>query len=171
MLNQHFFTWLLRAFIITTLSFSFNTQATMITQSINMDGGQEVGASGDPDGSAFGTISFNDVTGVISWNFLYFNIAAPTAMHIHGPNGPAGINAGVFINLGIATSGGAGTLIDTLTANVADVAMIISNPGDFYVNIHNNEFPPGAVRGQVPVPATLLLLALGLISLGLTRSK
>ena len=91
------------------------------------------------------------------------NIDAPVAMHIHGPGGFAGVNAGVFIGLGINTSGGANTLIDSLVVNLAQIDMITTDPGGFYINIHTGEFAPGAVRGQlgniqVPLPGTLTLL-------------
>jgi hypothetical protein len=26
---------------------------------------------------------------------------------------------------------------------------IVANPGNYYLNVHNAEFPPGAVRGQL----------------------
>lgn len=61
--------------------------ALTITYSVAMDGTQEVGG-GDPDGTASGTLTIDDATGNISWSFTYANIAAPTAMHIHGPGGP-----------------------------------------------------------------------------------
>ena len=137
--------------------------ATSATYTVNMSGAQEVPGPGDPDGTATGTITLDDVSGLISWNFSYLNIAAPTLMHIHGPAAPAGVAEGVFIGLGVATSGGAGTLIDSLIhGNLAQITQILNSPTTFYVNIHNGPFPGGAVRGQVPEPASALLLGLGL---------
>jgi hypothetical protein len=139
--------------------------ATTITYSLNMTGAQEVPGPGDPDGIATGTLTVNDATGDISWSFTYANITAPTAMHIHGPSAPAGVAAGVFVGLGVTTSGGAGTLISAVTTTTTNAAAINASPSGFYVNIHNAAFPAGAVRGQlglvVPEPPTLLMLALG----------
>ncbi|MDE1463490.1 CHRD domain-containing protein [Spartinivicinus poritis] len=153
--------------------FALNSHATIITKQLSLDGNQEVGTQGDPDGKAFGSISFNDVTGEISWDIQYFDIADPTAMHIHGPNGGVGKNADILIGLGVNTTGGKGTLIDSLIAEIKDVTLILSHPTEFYVNIHNKEFPAGAIRGQVevavPLPATFLLLILGLLSLYSSR--
>jgi threonine dehydrogenase-like Zn-dependent dehydrogenase len=76
------------------------------------------------------------------------------------------VNAGVFIGLGVATSGGAGTLVSSLVhANLAQIAEILNAPESFYVNIHNTPFGGGAVRGQVPEPATVLLFGAGLSGL------
>jgi hypothetical protein len=136
--------------------------ATSATYTVNMTGAQEVPGPGDPDGTATGTILLDDVSGLISWNFSYLNIAAPTAMHIHGPAAPAGVPAGIFIGLGVATTGGAGTLISSfIHGNLAQITQILNSPTTFYVNIHNGSFPAGAVRGQVPEPTPALLLALG----------
>ena len=132
-----------------------------VTYSLNATGDQEVG-SGDPDGLATGTITLDDVTGLISWDFTYTDIVSPSLMHIHGPGGSAGSGAAVFIGLGVATSGGAGTLIDDLIhAPLTDITEILDDPTDFYVNIHNGSFSGGAVRGQLPEPGSLALLALG----------
>ncbi len=136
--------------------------ATTVTFSVSMTGAQEVPGPGDPDGTAVGTITIDDATGSISWSFTYANIAAPSAMHIHGPSAPVGVSAGVFVGLGVATSGGAGTLISSVATSTANAAAILANPSNVYVNIHNSAFTGGAVRGQLgtvlPEPALGLLL-------------
>jgi len=140
--------------------------ATSSTFDVIMTGAQVAPGPGDPDGTASGTISLDDATGAISWSFSYANIDAPTLMHIHGPDAPAGTSAGVFIGLGVATTGGPGTLVGALVhGNLAQVAQILASPETFYVNIHNASFGAGAVRGQVPEPATALLFAAGLAGL------
>ena len=143
--------------------------ATTITYSVIMSGAQEVPGPGDADGTATGTLTVDDSTGLISWSFTYANIVAPTAMHIHGPAAPVGVAAGVFVGLGIATSGGAGTLISSVTTSAANALAINTGPANFYVNIHNGAFPGGAVRGQlgvlVPEPPTLLMLGVGFLGL------
>jgi hypothetical protein len=161
---------MLRFLGVVALLLATPAQATQIIYILpSMTGAQEVPGPGDPDGFASGTITLDDATGAISWSFTYANIAAPTLMHIHGPNGGAGSSAGVFVDLGVATSGGAGTLISSTTTPAANVTTIFADPASFYVNIHTGAFPNGAVRGQlglIPEPATAALLAAGLVALG-----
>ena len=161
---------MLRSLAVVALLLATPAHATIITYILpSMTGAQEVPGPGDADGFASGSITLNDVTGAISWNFTYSNIAAPTLMHIHGPNGGAGSSAGVFVDLGIATSGGAGTLISNTTTSMANVTSIFAGPENFYVNIHTGAFSNGAVRGQlglIPEPSTAALLAVGLAGLG-----
>jgi hypothetical protein len=164
------FVWLLASFTCFPAGFALADSASYL---LSMTGDQEVPGPGDPDGSAGGILSVDDATGEIVWNFTYANIADPTAMHIHGPNGPAGAAAGVFIGLGTSSSG-PGTLDGSLTHSpLSDLAQILANPSEFYVNIHNADFPPGAVRGQlgvaVPEPSTALLLLACLPGLHLAR--
>ena len=71
-------------------------------------------------------------------------IAAATAAHIHkaapGAAGP------VVIPLTAPTSGTSEGCATT-TREIAQA--LIQNPGDYYVNVHNADFPGGALRGQL----------------------
>jgi len=105
---------------------------------------------GDQDGRAHQIVKIqgNEVSFAISWR----GIAAPTAAHIHegvaGKNGPVKVP---FFALPPTK-----TLPGTLNAvtgrvTVNDTAFLDSlkkNPGNFYANVHNSEFPAGAVRAQ-----------------------
>lgn len=75
------------------------------------------------------------------------------AAHIH--EGARGTNGPVVANLAWPQDGQAA---DCLTEGEAGkfptgepgiVQRILSNPADFYVNVHNTAFPGGAVRGQL----------------------
>jgi hypothetical protein len=121
--------------------------AETTTFQITMSGGQEVPGPGDADGQASGTLTIDDATGEISWSFTYSNIAEPAAMHIH--TGAAGEGGGVLVPLNVDTSGGAGTLIGSTTAEADSISAILASPSDYYVNIHNADFRPGAIRGQL----------------------
>jgi hypothetical protein len=74
-----------------------------------------------------------------------------TAAHIH--KGAEGTNGPVVVNL---AAPGDGNAADCLTEGeegkfVGDqtVAEILSDPGSFYVNVHNDPYPGGAIRGQL----------------------
>ena len=159
-----------KVFVLTVLLAMSSAQlmAEPTAYLISMTGDQEAPGAGDPDGSATGTISLDGVTGEIIWDFTYSDILAPTAMHIHGPGGSAGSAASVAIGLGVGTSGPAGTLDGSfIHPTLSDVTAILADPTDYYVNIHNPDFPSGAVRGQlgvpVPEPSGVVLLSLGLL--------
>jgi hypothetical protein len=59
------------------------------------------------------------------------------AAHIHA--GPAGAPGPVVIDFAGQLSG---SVID------ADVAALLANPTNFYVNVHTGAFPAGAVRAS-----------------------
>lgn len=75
------------------------------------------------------------------------------AAHIH--EGTRGTNGPVVANLAWPQDGQAG---DCLTEGEAGkfptgefgiVQRILNNPQNFYVNVHNSEYPGGAIRGQL----------------------
>ena len=121
--------------------------ADVTTFELNMSGDQAVPGPGDADGRASGTLSIDDATGLIAWNFTYSDIASPAAMHIH--SGAAGERGGVAVPLEVTTTGAVGTLIGSTMAEADAVASILASPASFYVNIHNADFRGGAIRGQL----------------------
>ena len=82
---------------------------------------------------------------------LVEKIDTAIAAHIH--EGAAGTNGPVVVNLAAPADGNAA---DCLTEGEAGkfvgdqtVAEILANPGNYYVNVHNAEYPGGAIRGQL----------------------
>lgn len=158
-------------------------EGAIATYVLDMRGAKEVAPTvGDSNGLAIGTITLNDLTGAISWNINYFNLD-PTlsGFHIHGPASTTQ-NAGVLINLGTATTGGPGTLINSIVATPATVASVIADASNHYVNVHTSgTFAGGAVRDQlglliIPEPgsaglAAIALAALAALAAGRPRRK
>ncbi|HVN83014.1 MAG TPA: CHRD domain-containing protein, partial [Terriglobia bacterium] len=75
--------------------------------------------------------------------------------HIHSgqanQNGPIVISSGVT---SISDATGVGKIVKVLSLPTTDAMLstiqgIVSNPGDFYVNIHTPEHPAGVMRGQL----------------------
>lgn len=99
---------------------------------------------GDPDGDGSATVTLNPDTGQVCFTIAVENIRAATAAHIHaGRQGTAGP---VVIPLKPPAGGSVDTCV---TAEPADVERVVDNLAGFYVNVHNEEFPEGAVRGQL----------------------
>ncbi|HEX8627699.1 MAG TPA: CHRD domain-containing protein [Catenuloplanes sp.] len=113
-----------------------------------LDGMQEVPAAGDPDGRAVGFVGLRGTT--VRYAFAWSAIAAPTAAHIHsGRVAQAGpVVVGFF-----AAPGGLPASINGVAgevqADAAVVQQIRRQPANYYLNLHNAEFPAGAVRGQL----------------------
>jgi hypothetical protein len=136
------------ASLVMAVALSSSALAAGTVFPISGSGAQEPGG-GDVDGTFSGTVTLDPATNTLSWNFAYANIVAPTAMHIH--SGQDGVNGGVFVDMGVVTSGGAGTLVNTKTITPTQATAILTNPQNHYVNIHNAAFPGGAIRAQLPV--------------------
>ncbi|OEU86511.1 hypothetical protein DB35_22495 [Streptomyces abyssalis] len=123
---------------------------------VSLDGAQEVPGPGDPDGS--GVFKYQIKHRTLCYKLSVQNIAPPTAAHIHfGQSDEAGPIA-VLLNTPPAdgTSKGCIRAQRTQTPENADQVLtrweldgIKRNPFFFYVNVHNAEFPAGAVRGNL----------------------
>jgi hypothetical protein len=125
----------------------------------DLDGREEVatdaansGVVGDPNGR--GEVYVFGIDGdptTLCYVLLVDKIETATMAHIH--RGADGMNGPVVVNL---AAPGDGDAADCLTEGEAGkfvggqtVGDILANPDDFYVNVHNAEYPGGAIRGQL----------------------
>jgi hypothetical protein len=115
---------------------------------VQMNGHNEVNAAGtpdqgDPDGTGTARLMLNEGQSRVCYEFTVHNIAAPAAAHIH--RAPPTAPGPVVVPLP------PGSTLKGCTENVSPALIkdIIQHPEDFYVNVHNADFPAGAIRGQL----------------------
>jgi len=131
-----------------------------------LSGEQEAPGPGDPDGTGTASLLIDPDTLTIDWNITVSNIDFPlTGAHIHVA--PVGEPGPIVVDFNSQLTGSG--LSDP------DLAAVLANPTNYYVNVHNQPFPGGAVRGQlpkgvvIPAPPALALAAIGLLGLRLRR--
>lgn len=107
-------------------------------------GSNEVPKAADPDGSGMAKITLNQGLGTISYELSVSGIVPAVAAHIHV--GAAGTNGPVVVHLMAPASGSS---MGTVKVDEDLIKAIRQNPEGYYVNVHNSEFPGGAVRGQL----------------------
>jgi hypothetical protein len=132
--------------------FSATAAAQVSSYSAFLTGANETPSPADPDGVGFVVMTLDPAAGTITFTAFALNIATPTASHIH--RGAAGVTASPLVAFNLPFAGGVSS--GTLTGIASSVLTeIIGNPAGFYFNIHNADFPGGAIRGQLrPAPGT-----------------
>ncbi|MGH9134074.1 MAG: CHRD domain-containing protein [Ilumatobacteraceae bacterium] len=116
----------------------FRATATIMT------GANEVPNAGDPDGVGVAGVVINVNRGRICYFLAVDKIAPATMAHIHA--GEAGVAGGVVVTLKAPSKGFSAECIAVDRELAGEIA---HNPSGFYVNVHNADFPAGAVRGQL----------------------
>ncbi len=109
----------------------------------DLSGAEEAPGPGDPDGSGSATI-IAIPPDTVCYVLTAENIAPATAAHIH--QAPPGEPGPVVVPLAPPTYGASGGCTQ---AEPEVVSGLQENPGDYYVNVHNAEYPNGAIRGQL----------------------
>jgi hypothetical protein len=130
---------------------NFSTNPTTSVLETTLNGAEEVNAQGvpnqgDPDGSGNALILVGP--SFVCYNIIVKDIVLPaSAAHIHvgvkGTNGPIRVNFTPPPNAQGMASG------CVMPADPATIAGLMTTPTNYYVNIHNSVYPPGAVRGQL----------------------
>ena len=103
-----------------------------------------MGGTGDPNGSGSVTLAVNPGNKQVCYDFKLSGVATPLMAHIHqGPplkNGPPVVT--LFTGPGAKLDG-------CVTWLHSQLAEIVDDPADFYVDIDTIEYPDGALRGQL----------------------
>ena len=112
-------------------------------EGISLTGAAEVPGPGDDDGTGFANVFVQQ--GELCYDINVLDIAPATAAHIH--EGAVGESGPPVVPLEPPSAEGA---VDGCAPADAELLQrIAANPGGFYVNVHNDEFPDGALRGQL----------------------
>lgn len=99
---------------------------------------------GDPDGKGFAAVMVTPGKGLVCYALSVSGIAPATGAHIHeAPFGEAG---DVVVGLKPHTNRFSNGCVTVDRALAKD---ILKNPADYYVNVHNEKYPAGALRGQL----------------------
>lgn len=103
-------------------------------------------AETDADGSGTATIVLDPEAGTACWTFAVEDIDPVTVSHIH--EGAEGTDGGVVVDLDLDGFDGSSEGCND-AADAATLQAIIDDPAGYYVNVHNEAFPGGAIRGQL----------------------
>ena len=115
------------------------------TYHATLTGAEEVPGPGDPDGSGRAEVSISDRLDQVCYEIAGVTGIAPATMaHIH--RGAKGVAGPVVVTLEPPTDGHSKACTKA-SESIADE--IKATPSGFYVNVHNAEFPNGAIRGQL----------------------
>jgi len=101
---------------------------------------------GDPNGR--GEASVSGVAGAPStlcYELTVDKIAMASGAHIH--EAAVGTNGDIVVFLAPPADGTADGCLTQLDSRI--VSDILADPEDYYVNVHNAEYPGGAIRGQL----------------------
>jgi hypothetical protein len=113
---------------------------TSHTMTIKLTGGAEAPDPGDKDGSGVAKLTFNHEKGEVCYTLTTKKTQTVTAAHIH--SGAAGQAGPPKVTFTPPTKG-----CTSVEKDVMDDMM--KNPAIYYINVHNTDFPNGALRGQL----------------------
>ncbi|MCU0304164.1 MAG: CHRD domain-containing protein [Thermoanaerobaculales bacterium] len=112
----------------------------------SLAGGREADNPGDGDGWGVAAVGIDGAT--VRYYIWVTDLAAPTSAHIHA--GGAGTSGSIVVDFSASfTEIADGVYAAYGEVAAADTASLLASPASFYVNVHNGDFPAGAVRGQL----------------------
>jgi len=109
-----------------------------------LTGGAEVPGPGDADGTGLVKLTLNPGQNQICYELTVENIAPATMAHIH--SGAANAAGPVVVPLKAPSQGSVKECVQVEQEKLSGIA---KDPEGYYVNVHNADFPNGAVRGQL----------------------
>lgn len=143
--RKHILRLLIVVVLISLLVAVIPAAAATRALSATLTGAAEAPGPGDPDGSGMARIRLNPSEGEVCFKLLVSGIAPATAAHIHV--GATGVPGPIVVPLTPPTDGFSSGCVSGVDVEL--IRDIGSNPADYYVNVHNADFPGGALRGQL----------------------
>ena len=150
--------------VVAVVAGSLVVSARTTTLRAGLTGAKEVSATGemgvgDPNGRGSATVRINVRRQRACFKLAWSRIVPPSMAHIHegGADVAGPIVIPLFMTGDEAAQGTDQDLPDTLKSvggcvsgvEKALLRAIRRSPRDYYVNIHNDDFPAGAIRGQL----------------------
>jgi hypothetical protein len=128
--------------LVASLALAGVVMAAETTLTADLAGSAET----DEDGTGTATVVLDPDAGTACWTFSVENIDPVTVSHIH--EGAAGTDGGVVVDLDLDGFDGSSEGCND-AADAATLQAIIDDPAGYYVNVHNEAYPGGAIRGQL----------------------
>jgi hypothetical protein len=120
----------------------------------SLSGANEIGENGQRgagDRNGRGSASAIIDGGRICYAITVKNIAEPVAAHIH--RGGRTVNGPIVVTFKAPADGDPGASSGCVTINRDLARRILRTPQNYYFNVHTQDFPGGAMRGQVRATA------------------
>ena len=128
--------------VVAALCLAVSAYAATKTFTVSMSGKAET-PKGDPNGKGTAKVTINTSKGQVCFKLTWSAIGPPVAAHIH--KGKKGVAGPVVIPF----FGGAAKHSGCVKASKSLLGKIIKNPSGYYVNVHTQAFPGGAIRAQL----------------------
>ncbi|MDQ3145556.1 MAG: CHRD domain-containing protein [Actinomycetota bacterium] len=117
------------------------------TYEVELTGQTEAPEPGDPEGSGSATLVLEPARGEVCFGLVVEGIPEPTGAHVH--RGAAGGAGEVLLSLVPPRNGRSEGCV---TADESLIDRLAVGPERFYVIVHTEQYPDGALRGQLAGP-------------------
>jgi CHRD domain len=162
--------------LVATMALAGTVFAAESTLTATLAGVQEGDTPGDEDGAGTASIVIDPAAGTACWTLTAESIMPVTQSHIH--IGAEGESGDIVVPLDVDGFEGSSEGCIEPMEDAAVLQEIVDNPAGYYVNLHTEDFPAGAIRGQLaasasppntalPVTDASVLALIGAVVLGL----
>jgi hypothetical protein len=138
--------------LVATLALAGSVLAAETTLTATLAGVTEGDNPGDEDGSGTASIVIDPAAGTACWTLTAENIMPVTQSHIHV--GAEGESGDIVVPLDVDGFEGSSEGCIEPMEDAAVLQDIVDDPAGFYVNLHTEDFPAGAIRGQLAASGT-----------------